>query len=121
MLLLFADDKVADEVAGVVRTDERPLLVADAGHPVRFDLADILTFLPWLEGLTECRFTVNEPVGCWLDVVVTTQQTVVIYHGRVEREVLLEECLLAPRILHNEPETAYLCIRNHAKQQTTSQ
>jgi len=45
MFLLFADDEVADEVAGIVGRNERAFLIAYAWHVVRFDLADVPSFL----------------------------------------------------------------------------
>jgi len=63
MFLLLADDEVADEVTGIVGTDERAFLIAYAWHVVRLDLADVLAFLSRLQRPPVCWFIVDEPIG----------------------------------------------------------
>ena len=113
MFLFFAENKIADEVASIVGTDHAAFLIAYTRHVVRLNLADVLALLPRLIGFAVRRFAVHKPVGGRLYIVVTSEQSVIVHDCRVGDEVRLEECLLAPRILHDEPQTSLIADGVH--------
>lgn len=113
MFLYSAKNKVTYEIPCIVGAYHAPFLVADTWHMVRFNLADVLSLLPWLQRASVGRSAVHEPIGRGLYIIVTSQQSVIINDCRVEWKVLLQEGLLTPRVLHNEPQSFNLGYCKH--------
>ena len=115
MFLLFADDEVADEVAGIVGRNHASLFGAYTRHAaalarhVRFFLFQLVE----LNGASVCRLAVDEPIGGRLYPIVATQHAVVVDERRRYDEVRFQIGILAPRVLHDKPQAALLSNGEH--------
>ena len=118
MLLFFAEDEVADEVAGIVRRNQRPLLIALPGD-LLFSVAliDYLRVLVHLIALAGCVRTSEEPVGSRFDIVVTAQSSVLVYNRRIGEVVLqIGHAAIVPRILDDETDVPLGAYRHKLEQ-----
>ena len=117
MLLLFADDEVADEVAGIVGRYGRTKFRTDATASLMLAIDDASDILVWLIRPPVCRLTSPEPIGGRFLESVATSGSVFVNDGWWYDEVRFQKVLHRPRVFNYHPQPSHFDYCEHLHHQ----